>query len=196
VSKLLITHADLEAAAAKLGCTVAAIQAVCEVEAPFGGFDSADRPRILFEGHKFSAATRGAFDKTNPTLSHPRWTRAWYAKGPTPDARNAGEHLRLSQACLLNREAALKSTSWGKFQILGANHAACGFDTLQQFINAMFDSEQAHLRAFVNFILHEGLQRHLQALRWADFAEAYNGPQYALNRYDTRLADAHRAALA
>ena len=88
------------------------------------------------------------------------------------------------------------STSWGKFQILGANHAACGFDTLQQFINAMYDSEQAHLRAFVNFILHEGLQRHLQALRWADFAEAYNGPQYALNRYDTRLADAHRAALA
>jgi hypothetical protein len=132
-----LVELDFERAAAALGCSVAAVKAVCEVEAPEGAFDTAGRPRILFEGHKFSAATGGRFDRSHPTLSHPTWSRQFYARGATADIRNGGEHQRLQAAAQLDRQAALASASWGRFQILGANFKACGFDSLQAFINAI-----------------------------------------------------------
>lgn len=191
-AKPLLTEQDFVRAANAIGCSVAAIKAVSEVEAPSGGFDAYGRPRILFEGHKFSQATQGRYDATNPTISHPNWTRKHYAVGPTADARNAGEHARLEQASKLNRDAALASASWGKFQIMGANHLACGFPTLQAFINAMYASEGRQLDAFVGYVKSEGLSTHLQERRWAAFARQYNGPDYAVNRYDTKMADAYR----
>lgn len=185
-----LTEADYQDAAGALRCSVAAVKAVCAIEAPDGGFDSNGLPRILFEGHKFSAATGGRFDTSYPTISYPQWTRQFYSRGQTPDVRNAGEHLRLQQAAALDRDAALASASWGKFQILGANYRACGFPTLQAFINAMHAGEAEQLGAFVRFILHERLDDEMREGRWEDFARRYNGPAYAQNRYHTKLAAA------
>lgn len=179
-----LQEADFARAAAALNCPIAAVKAVCQVEAPGGGFDAAGLPRILFEGHKFSSFTDRRFDEKYPTISYPQWTRKFYAKD------NAGEHLRLALAAGLDREAALKSASWGKFQIMGFNFAAAGFTTLQAFINAMYASEGAQLDAFIAFIKHEGLADELREQRWADFARRYNGPAYAANQYDTKLAKA------
>lgn len=187
-----LVELDFQNAARALRCAVAAVKAVCEVEAPEGGFDADGRPRILFEGHKFSAATGGRYDRSHPTLSYPTWTRAHYARGPTADARNAGEHQRLQAAALLDRPAALASASWGKFQILGANFKACGFATLQAFINAMYASESTQLDAFIRFVKHEQLDDEMRELRWADFARRYNGPRYAENNYHGKLAAAYR----
>ncbi len=187
-----LVELDFQTAARELRCAVAAVKAVCEVEAPEGGFDAEGRPRILFEGHKFSAATGGRFDRSHPTLSYPVWTRQHYARGATADARNAGEHQRLQAACALDRQAALASASWGKFQILGANFKACGFATLQTFINAMYASESTQLGAFIRFVRHEQLDDEMRELRWADFARRYNGPRYAENNYHGKLAAAHR----
>lgn len=187
-----LTEADYQGAAAALRCSAAAVKAVCEVEAPDGGFDSNGLPRILFEGHKFSAATGGRFDTAYPTISYPKWTRQFYARGQTPDVRNAGEHLRLQQAAALDRDAALASASWGKFQILGANYRACGFPTLQAFINAVHAGEAEQLDAFVRFILHERLDDEMREGRWEDFARRYNGPAYAQNAYHTKLPAAAR----
>ncbi|SEA50729.1 N-acetylmuramidase family protein [Variovorax sp. YR216] len=188
---MTLAEADFARAAEALRCPVAAVKAVCEVEAPEGGFDAAGRPRILFEGHKFSAATGGRYDKAYPTLSYPVWTRQFYARGADANARNAGEHQRLQQAARLDRNAALASASWGKFQILGENFRACGFTTLQAFINAMYSSEGRQLEAFVAFVKHEGLADEMRDLRWADFARRYNGPRYAENSYDVKLAAAY-----
>jgi len=187
-----LTEADFQAAGRTLGCSAAAVKAVCEVEAPQGAFDDAGRPRILFEGHKFSAATGGRYDRSHPTLSHPRWTREHYARGATADIRNAGEHQRLQNAAALDRQAALASASWGRFQILGSNHRACGFATVQAFINAIYAGERVQLDAFVAFILNEGLAPAMRERRWAEFARRYNGPAYAENNYDGKLAAAFR----
>lgn len=187
-----LVELDFQNAARVLRCNVAAMKAVCEVEAPEGGFDAEGRPRILFEGHKFSAATSGRFDRSHPTLSFASWTREHYARGATADLRNAGEHRRLQAAAQLDRQAALASASWGKFQILGANFAACGFASLQAFINAMYAGESQQLAAFVQFVKHERLDDEMRELRWADFARRYNGPSYALNSYDRKLDAAYR----
>ena len=175
---------DFTRAAGVIGCSVSAIKAVCTVEAPRGGFLPSGQPAILFERHQFSKRTGGKFDKSNPGISGPR---GGYRGG---DA----EHARLAEAAALDRTEALSSTSWGKFQIMGFNYVAAGFVTLQGFINAMFDSESAHLDAFVAFIMHERLDDELREMRWADFARRYNGLAFADNRYDTKLAAAYDVA--
>lgn len=190
--KSTLVERDFQDAARDLRCSIAAVKAVCEVEAPDGGFDAEGRPRILFEGHKFSAATGGRYDRSHPALSYPTWTREHYARGANADVRNAGEHARLQAAALLDRQAALAAASWGKFQILGANFKACGFATLQSFINAMYAGEGAQLKAFVRFVTHEQLEDEMRELRWADFARRYNGPRYAENNYHGKLAAAYR----
>ena len=43
----------------------------------------------------------------------------------------------------------------------------------------------------VGEIVSNGLHRSLGAQDWASFARGYNGPNYAINRYDTRLAAAY-----
>lgn len=187
-----LSSADFARAAAQLAVPEAAVRAVCEVEAPQGGFDAAGLPRILFEGHHFARLTGGAYNSTHPTISYPAWVRTHYAKGSNADARNAGEHQRMARAAALNRDAALQSASWGRFQIMGSNHRLAGHATLQSFVNAMYDSEAAHLAAFCSFVrAHPAMHQALQAQDWAAFARAYNGPAYAKNQYDTKLAAAY-----
>ncbi|MCB1955212.1 MAG: N-acetylmuramidase family protein [Zoogloeaceae bacterium] len=186
-----ITEADFADAANLLGCDVATIKAVCAVEAPRGGFLDDGRPVVLFEGHKFSRMTGGRFDRLHPTISYPSWTRAHYAKGATSAIRMAGEWARLAQAVALDRDAALKSASWGRFQIMGFNHDACGFDSVQAFVNAMYMNEGAHLKAFVMLVKNWGIDDELRHRDWAAFARRYNGPAYEQNAYDTRLAAAY-----
>lgn len=181
-----LSDADYAAAALRLRCDRAAIKAVAQVEAPRGGFCPDNFPTTLFEGHKFSRFTQGMYDRSHPTISHRRATRAHY--GDTWQA----ERARLDQAIALDREAALKSASWGKFQIMGFNYGAAGFGTIQAFVNAMCVSEARQLAAFVTLILEWSLDDELRLHRWGDFARRYNGPAYRQGHYDVKLAAAYR----
>lgn len=181
---LQLEERDFVAAAFTLECEVAAVKSVCEVEAPHGGFVDG-QPVTLFEGHIFHKYTKGRFDAQAPTLSYPTWTTEFYGH----DQR--AEKLRLMKAGLLDGAAALMSTSWGRFQIMGFNFALCGFMDVQSFVKAMKESEKAQLDAFVQYILHTRLNDELQDRRWDDFARCYNGPQYMKNRYAEKLAAAY-----
>ena len=180
----LLTDEDYRRAAATLGCEVAAIRAVADVESGGRtGFLSDGRPEILFESHVFSKLTGGEHDAAHPDISTARWTRNYVG--------GAGEHNRLGRAMQLDREAALKSASWGKFQILGMNYSRAGSRTVNEFVEAQKQSEKEHLDAFVNFILSHDLSDELRDRRWADFARTYNGPRYAENRFDQKMAEAY-----
>lgn len=183
--KPVLTDADFRDAADLLSCAASAVKAVCQVEAPRGGFNPDDTPVTLFEGHKFHKYTGGKFDQQEPDLSFPKWTRNYYGKTWQT------EQDRLQRAMALDREAALLSASWGKFQIMGFNHGVCGFGTVQKFVNAMYVGEREHLMAFVQFVLTTGLAPALRRHDWAGFAHGYNGPGYSENNYDTKLAAAH-----
>ncbi len=185
--KPVLTEQDFQKAAGELECSVAVIKAVCMVEAPRGGFLPSGEPTILFERHQFSKRTGRKFDISHPHISN---------RQPGGYKGGQAEHVRLTEAADLNREAALESTSWGKFQIMGFNYAPAGFGSLQAFINAMYQSEGRQLDAFVSFIQHEGLAVFLREQRWADFARRFNGPSYRVNRYDEKLAAAFNLARA
>jgi hypothetical protein len=197
---------DFLRAASRLSCTVAQIRAVDEVESAGGGlepgraeilaldgpggFIDGDLAKILFEAHKFHRHTGGRFTASHPNLSSPRWNRALYKGGQ-------GEWTRLHAAMQLDRSAALKSASWGRYQILGENHKAAGHPTVEAFVQAMMSGEDAHLEAFINFVQNAGLADELRRVsdNEADcrpFAEGYNGPGYAAGDYDGKIARAHK----
>ncbi len=180
-----LTQADWQRAARTLGVDVASIRAVAEVEAPRTGFLADGRPRILFEAHQFSDRTGGQYDRSNPGVSSARWNRDLYQGG-------AAEYTRLSEAMALNGDAALQSASWGRFQIMGFNHQAAGYANVRDFVAGMQHSEGRQLDAFVSFIqAHPAMHTALRNQDWASFAAAYNGPGYAANQYDTRMAEAY-----
>jgi hypothetical protein len=183
---LRLVASDFEAAARELGCEAAAVHAVAEVESGGRtGFDAQRRPKILFETHHFRRHTGGAFNTSHPELTAPFRSaeqRASYRK-------DQWEVLR--SAFALDPEAAVKSASWGMFQVLGSNAAAAGWSSLRQFVADMFHSEAQHMRAFLDFCRANHLTQHLQTRSWAAFAAGYNGASYAENQYDVKMARAY-----
>lgn len=176
-----IAEAAFEKAAQRLGCEVAVIKAVAEVESRGDGFLKDGRPKILFERHIFSKLTSSMFDQSNPDVSGPA---GGYVGGKY-------EYARLGKAMMLNKDAALKSASWGKFQVMGFNYDQCGFDDIDSFVRTMCDSENGHLEIFVEFICKSGLSKHLGHKDWTKFAARYNGPGHKKNNYDARLQHAY-----
>lgn len=175
-------------AAAALGCDVAAVRAVAEVESRGSGFDARQRPTILYERHVFARNTtpKGRFNAEHPDIS----ASAAYAPGTFGNTE--AQWLKLAAAYALDPEAALKAPSWGTFQILGENHKACGYASAAEYARAMTTSSEAHLRAFVTFVAND--RRLLKAIRerdWAGFALAYNGKNYATYQYDLKIAAAY-----
>lgn len=183
----LLSSRDVVACAERLDVAVPALRAVIAVETSGGGFIDSSLPKILFEGHVFHRLTDAAFDEERPDLSHPGWTRAHYKGG-------RGEYDRLLAAIELDADAALQSCSWGLGQVMGFNAAVCGFAHIDDFVNAMAESEGRQLDAMAAFIAANGLDDALRTENWAAFAHRYNGPGYAANAYDTRLAAAFAKA--
>lgn len=181
----MITRQQYQNAALDLGCETAAIMAVAEVESKGSGFLADGKPMILFEPHIFWKELRKRGIK--PVVSDVCYS-VW---GTKPYGRYSEQHDKLEKAAAINREAALCSASWGRFQIMGFNWKACGCASLQEFINAMYKSEDEHLRLFVNYIQSQQLDDELKELDWAGFARGYNGPAYTKNKYDIKLAEAY-----
>lgn len=182
----MISEQAFKKAAKRIGCPIAAVKAVAQVESAGGGFIAPGVPKILFEPHIFWKQLR--LKGITPIISdicYPVW-------GTKPYGKVSIQHDKLAKASSINRDAALKSASWGLFQIMGFNHKACGCATIQEFINAMYDSEDTHLELFVSYIINSYLDDELQNLDWKGFARGYNGPAYTKNKYDSRLASAYK----
>jgi len=186
-----LSEQDLIDLAAQLGVPAAAVKCVYEVESSGRGFLTDGRPKILFEGHIFwkQLKSKGIDPKNhvlgNEDILFPKWTKAFYKGG-------SDEYERLGKAKKINEDAALESASWGIFQILGLHYKKVGYNSVKDFVDAHYQSERNHLMAFGKFIESEGLVKYLKNCDWAKFAFRYNGPGYASNRYDTKLAAAYK----
>jgi N-acetylmuramidase/Putative peptidoglycan binding domain len=199
IAALWLSQADLDEVAAAINVERAAVKSVYEVEAQGAGFLGL-QPKILFEGHIFWRLLEQAgkrpqqFVAGNEDVMYPAWTTRFYLGG-------LQEYDRLEKAKAIDESLALQSASWGLFQIMGSNYQAAGFDSVENFVAAMQQSERAHLDAFASFIgetRYQGatLRDLLAAKDWGKFARAYNGPSYRANKYDTKLQAAYESAKA
>jgi hypothetical protein len=183
----LLQPEDITREAALLQCTTAIIHAFSDIESAGGGFIPGDgRLKILHEARIFHLKTQGRFDESYPNLSSPVWDRSLYGAGGTH------QWDRFLQAYTLDPDAALQSSSLGRYQVMGMNFAMLGYSSASEMWADYADSEDAHLRGFGSFIRSAGL---LRALRsdppgFVDLAVGYNGAGERANGYDQKLATA------
>ena len=179
---------DIVALAEENGIEPAALRAVIAVEAAGSGFDGAGRPKILFEPHilyRLLAEPERQM-AVDAGLAYAKWGMQPYPKG------SDAQYARLEAASEINQSAALKSCSWGMGQIMGSNHNLAGYGDVETMVFACMDSEAKQAEMMVNFIKNAKLLPAIQNLDWAAFARGYNGPAYAKNAYDVKLADAYK----
>jgi N-acetylmuramidase len=187
---------DFIAAAASVGAgaEVSAVMAVAQVEAGGRSGFNTGRPVIRYELHIFHAETGGAYDRSHPHLSQPTLAAGEHFH----DYTQPTEWSMLLSAMILREaagprriRAALRSASWGMFQVMGSNYGMGGWSDVVQFASDMFASEGNQLRAFLGYVRASGLGPALINRNWATFAKGYNGPQYAGNHYDTNIGAAY-----
>lgn len=159
-------------------------RAFFKVEAGGRAFDAKGRPTMLFEPHVFwrnlpSKALKDVAERAG--LAYPKWKPGAYPKDSYP---------RLMKAMEIHSAAALKACSIGLSQVLVENHAQVGYDTPQEMWQAFMDDEEEHVEAMLRFILVNNIDDDLRHERWAVVARVYNGPRYAENGYDRKMAAA------
>ena len=188
-----LTEADLIDAARELEVDLASVKAVNQVESRGTGFTKSGKIKTLFERHimykkvvaKLGQAKATALNQLYPTLVNP--TAGGYVGG---DA----ELERLQGAMAIDEDCAYESASYGLYQIMGFNCQVCGYPNAKAMFTDFLGGERSHLMAFVKFVKADhGMWKALKDKNWAEFARRYNGPAYAKNQYDTKLAAAYKS---
>jgi hypothetical protein len=180
---------EIVAIAKDLGVSVPAFRAVITVEAAGSGFDKAGRPKALFERHHFFKHLKANPDQLEQAIAAGLAYRTWGEK-PYPKGSDA-VYSEIVRACEINENAALLSTSWGLGQVMGSNYKMVGCASVEDMVREAVESEAGQLRQMAGFIKSANLVKPMKDLNWAAFAKGYNGPGYAKNAYDTKLAQAH-----
>ena len=168
------------------------LMAVIDIEAGGEGYISATdlRMKALFEAHLFSRFTDHKFDASYPDVSSRSWNKALYGAG------GAHQYDRIARAMKLDENAALQATSWGLGQVLGMNHQMVGFNTPQDMVLTLKQSEDAQFDAMLKFCQKSGALRKLQGPvpDFVGFTEIYNG-RGQVPFYAGRLKGAYFKAL-
>lgn len=187
----MITENQYIESADQLNVDVATIKSVAEVESSGEGFLETGEPKILFEPHIFwkQLKKKGINPEDHVKGNEDILYQTW---GTKPYGKVSEQHSRLQRAVEIDRETALMSASWGKFQIMAYHFESLEYPTLQSFINAMYESEDEHLKAFVKYVEVNNLTKYLQIRNWTKFAEGYNGSGYAKNKYPEKLEKAYK----
>lgn len=181
---------DIALLADEIGCHPADLEAIAEVESNGFGWFKDGRMKILFEKHWFYKNLEGS-DRTKAVragLARKSWVSP--ARGGYKDQSNAAARYRLLQKAIeIDEEAALRSISMGKFQIMGFNYALCGFVSAKHMWARFLDSEVHQLKAFATFLKKKDLWPALRKRDFATIERVYNGG--GLNgRYAVRMAKA------
>jgi peptidoglycan hydrolase-like protein with peptidoglycan-binding domain len=179
---LPLNRDGLTVAAGHVDVDPIALWSVVVVETSGCGFLPDRRPDILFERHIFSTRTGRRFDASHPEISG----RAGGYGRP-----GAHQYERLAEAIACDRRAALESASWGLGQVMGFNATSAGFRDAEHMVAQMMHSENEQILGMVRFMRTTGMHAALQRRDWTAFARRYNGPGFAQNRYDEKLAATH-----
>lgn len=146
-----------------------------------------DEPLIRFEGHYFDKRLSPA-DQTKARAMKLSSPKAGAIANP---ASQSARWALLQRASAINRDAAYESTSWGIGQVMGAHWHWLGYASAEALAEAVRASPQGQIELMIRFLIYSNLSATLNAHDWSKLAYQYNGPLYAKNRYDLKLAQAY-----
>lgn len=176
---------DLPRAGGMIGVGEDEIHAVLDTETAGTGFDAVGRPRLLFEPHVFfrllsrAGKSDALREARRQGLAYPRWGMEKYPRDSYP---------RLVAAVALDEDLALQSGSFGLGQLMGFNYATAGYGSALAMVTDFMADEENQLQAMIRFVVSTGLDDELRRHDWKGFARGYNGPGFAKNGYDKKLA--------
>lgn len=171
-----ITPQQIEDLAKSFGFPVAAVKAFLKVESGGNGFNVDGKIIIQFEPHIFK-----------------KYTKKVIANGVEGQSK---EWVAFNEAWKIDSQATMLSTSWGLGQVMGFNHAACGFPNVGAMVDAFKTGEYEQVKGMLNFIKSNvNLRTAIKTLDWKKLAYNYNGSQYAVNNYHIKLQKAYESSL-
>jgi hypothetical protein len=172
----------------------AALLAVVEVESNGQPFELDNRtPRFLFERHVFyrelkKRAPNKLKRAVDLGLAIPKWNRSVQYRD---QGTSRGRLALLEKARSVDAECANRSCSWGVGQTMGFLAEEHGYESATKMVSAMITGGvTAQIECMVTEIKNKKLLDKINKRDWAGFARVYNGPGYAANQYDTRMATA------
>ncbi|MCV9908700.1 N-acetylmuramidase family protein [Brucella sp. HL-2] len=183
------TFAAIISLAGEMEIEPAALLAVAEVESDgraLFDINGKKEPSIRFEGHYFDRRLSGRIrDRARQAgLSA-------YEAGRIRNPKTQRERwLLLERAVSIQKKAALESTSWGLGQVMGAHWEWLGYRNVDELVAEARSGVTGQIQLMLRFIKKAGLKETLQTCDWPNFARRYNGPAFARNQYDSRMAAA------
>ena len=163
---------DKQELADKFKIELRALKAVLKVESAGSGFSKDGRIKIQFEPYHFR-----------------KYTGIRISNGVKGQKI---EYEAYFKAVKIDEESAMLSTSWGLGQIMGFNHKASGYSTVQEMVSTFNSSGYYQLEGMLNFIKsNRKLYQALKDKDWATFAYYYNGKYYKKWHYDEKLIKAY-----
>ena len=168
---------DFAIAADGIKAHPAHVEAIAIAESGGFGWFRDGRMKILPEPHKFHeylpAAKRAKARQMGIATRSYKETRAsgHYRRMGSPNARYAFFQRMIDH----DREAAFMAVSYGTYQIMGFNHAICGYVTAEAMFRDFLTGEKAQLDALMTFL---GARRLISAIRngdWMAVERGYNG---------------------
>lgn len=189
-TSVALTAEHITRSALSIDVNPAALKAVIEVEAAGKAFNADGSLTMLYEPHiayryapseavQDDLVDAGVAARAARAIPYPGRYAARYEQFETC-ARIGGLEL----ACL--------STSWGLPQGMGFNFKAFGYRSATEMVTAFAKyGEPEQIDGMCRFIAaNPVMHRAMRDLNWRSFARSYNGPEFAKNRYDTRLSSA------
>ncbi len=165
----------------------------------------------LFKKHKGTSLMGLSNAQVHETLKDPAQREYTHDNRVDEDdvySSYASAYLRLLKAYRLDKNAALKACSWGKFQIMGENYTICGKEKITEFVKVMCSGEKGQLALLAAFIekkpaapirdankkvigWHKTLHQAVKDKDWRMIAYNYNGPGYEAGSYHVKLEAAY-----
>lgn len=160
-----------------------ALLAVIEIES--GGKIGNPLPIIRWEGHYFDRLVNAQ----SRNQARAQGLAGAYGKIKNPRDQD-GRYAILNKAVDLDPEAAYSSISIGVGQVMGAHAKDLGYKSAEDMFDRACDGFQGQVELMIRYIKFNNLVDELQRLDWSAFARAYNGPDYAKNRYHLNMKEA------
>lgn len=172
------TLEDFRDLADEFGLELAKLQAVDSVESGGKGFDDATGKIII----QFEPVW---FKRKAPYTPSGKWSLNGVE-------RQKQEWEAFNDAFSKNPNAAMESTSIGRFQVMGFHWKLLGFKSVGEMWDFAKQSEKNQIWLGLKFIQkNPKMYKALKSGIWWQFAYYYNGQQYKKFKYDVRLKAAY-----
>ena len=184
---------ELVRAAKRRGIRPEALCALVEIETAGIPFENDNNtPRLLYERHIAyrEAQKKGVLNQfVNAGLAIPKWNKATQYKDQGSSAKRIA---LITRARAIDENVANRSASWGLGQTMGFLAEEQGFTDATEMVDHMTGSIPGQIDCMLRELTRKKLIQPLNNRQYVQVAKVYNGPGYAQNSYDTKLADADK----